>query len=141
MYPRIPYVAKALSEDEAHYLLVIVHGSENRPHFAGPSYIREGSQSIAASEEQFRLLIAQRLSKVRELLNWRGKAVTVEHVMPMTSGSVAGQLRRPEMATLTGCNEFYVTVLANDKTFSYTLADIELSFDHIENRLKLELRY
>ena len=59
------------------FLAVIVRGSENRPHFAGPSYIRDGTQTKEASGEQFTRLIAERSSKAREILKWRGMVVTV----------------------------------------------------------------
>lgn len=140
-YPPIYNVPRVLTHNVESCVAVIIPGSEARPHFAGLSYVRDGTQTREASEEQFRSLIAQRLRKARELLNWRGKAVTVEHVRPTTHGSVAGLHRSPETATLTGCNEFYVTLSDEKRTFSYTLADIELSFDHVPNRLKLELRY
>src|SRR5713101_2674622 len=63
VYPRIAYVPKIISENGKQALAVIIPGSELRPHFAGLAYVRRGSESIEASEEQFAELIAQRDSK------------------------------------------------------------------------------
>ena len=80
IYPRVVYETKALTEGGYQYLVVTVQGSPSRPHFAGPAYIRVGSTSIDASEEQFKQLIAARQSKVRKLLEWTGRRVTLEYV-------------------------------------------------------------
>lgn len=140
-YPPIYTMPQVFTHSGKSCVVVTIPGSEQRPHFSGLSYIRDGTQTRPASEKQFGELIAQRLSKVRELMKWQGCIVTVEHVMPITNLGLTGRQRTPQTANLLGCNQFYVTVSAEEKTFSYTLADIELNFDHIANRLKLELRY
>jgi predicted HTH transcriptional regulator len=53
VYPRIAYVPKIIAEGERQALAVIIPGSELRPHFAGLSYVRKGSETFEASEEQF----------------------------------------------------------------------------------------
>jgi predicted HTH transcriptional regulator len=58
VYPRIAYVPKVVNDDGKQALAVIIPGSELRPHFAGLSYVRRGSESVEASEEQFSRLIA-----------------------------------------------------------------------------------
>src|SRR5712691_1218106 len=63
VYPRVAYVPKVVTENGRQALAVIIPGSELRPHFAGLSYVRRGSESIEASEQQFAELIAQRDSK------------------------------------------------------------------------------
>ena len=58
VYPRVFYVPKIIrGENGLQALAVIIPGSELRPHFAGLSYVRRGSESIEASEEQFAELI------------------------------------------------------------------------------------
>ena len=54
VYPSVMVVQK-LVVDEAgrECLAVVVPGSENRPHFSGPAYVRSGSESLPASEQQF----------------------------------------------------------------------------------------
>jgi predicted HTH transcriptional regulator len=77
VYPRIAYVPKIISENGRQALAVIIPGSESRPHFAGLSYVRKGSETVEAAEEQFSELIAQRESKTRTLFQWVNKIVTV----------------------------------------------------------------
>jgi predicted HTH transcriptional regulator len=51
VYPRLTYYVKALRDGERHYLVVIIYGSALRPHFSGPSFVREGSQSRAGQRD------------------------------------------------------------------------------------------
>jgi hypothetical protein len=67
VYPRMPYVTKIINDEGRQALAVIIPGSESRPHFAGLSYVRRGSENVPASEEQFSELIAQRSSQVSPL--------------------------------------------------------------------------
>src|SRR5882762_1659992 len=95
-YPPIFYLSKVLQKNDKQFLAVIVSGSENRPHFAGPAYVREGSKSVTSSDKQFDALIAERSSKVREILKWKTKVATIRssitknlevvHVFGTTSG-------------------------------------------------------
>jgi len=117
-------------------LAVVIPGSEERPHFAGKSYVREGPQTKEASEQQFEKLIAERQSIVRELLRWRGKPVTVR------VRTVRGLDRGPYERRVLDCNQFYVTFVYRDPGLlepemkeSYTIRGIELSYDHGIGRL------
>ena len=76
-YPRIPYTTRVLTEGTGDYLCVIVPGSAQRPHFAGPAFVRVGSQTINASAEQFERLITERNSKAYSILRCQGKRVPV----------------------------------------------------------------
>lgn len=53
IYPRVPYLQKIISEGGRQALAVIVLGSELRPHFAGPPFIRKGSETVVASADEF----------------------------------------------------------------------------------------
>lgn len=77
VYPRIFYVPKIITENGRQALAVVIPGSDLRPHFAGLSYVRRGSESVSASEEQFAELIAQRNSKAREILLWKDEQCLV----------------------------------------------------------------
>lgn len=79
-YPPIYYMTKVLAKDGKQFLAIIVPGSEDRPHFAGPSYIRAGSETKIASEPQFQELITQRQSKAYEILKWKDKQATVDYM-------------------------------------------------------------
>jgi predicted HTH transcriptional regulator len=140
VFPAIYRLIVPIHLEDRCCLAVIIPGSEARPHFAGLPYVRVGDQTKPATEDQFAQLLAQRTSKPRELLMWKGKAVTVEHVVtPNADGlyPVPGKIRT---MVLLDCNQFYVTVEIEGHKTSHTLRDTELSFDHNEDRIKLEFR-
>ena len=137
-YPLVYYLTKIVNVGGKQVLAVIVPGSADRPHFAGPSYVREGNKSVMASESQFEELIASRNSKAYEILEWKGKTITV--------GVPAGHTRafrvpfdRPSRAcTVVGCNQFYVTLEDAGRKESIPLSRIQVSFDQQNQRLMLE---
>jgi hypothetical protein len=135
VYPRIPYVPKIISENGRQALAVIIPGSELRPHFAGLSYVRRGSQSDPASEEQFKALIAQRNSKAALILAWKGKNVTV---FVRTGDS---EIPWPHSTVLVDCNQFYITLqkVLHEPPSSFPLSRVEISFDNLKGRLQLEI--
>lgn len=134
-YPEIYYLTKILRVADKEVLAIVIPGSPQGPHFAGPSYVRVGSESKVASEEQFGSLIASRCSKVREILKWRGELVTVEATRRDGVIVVAEEM-------VVDCNQFYVTLedKAHKHRESCPLARTEASFDQQKNRLKLEVR-
>jgi Putative DNA-binding domain len=147
-YPPIYYVTRVLSKDGKQFLAVIILGSENRPHFAGQAFIRDGSQSVVASEDQFRTLITQRNSKAYEILKWKGKEVTVEIESPnpwaafATFGGVKAKDTQISLLTaiIVNCTQFYVTLqqmMDATEPVSFPLSAIEISFDHKNARLLL----
>ena len=135
VYPRIPYVPKIISENGRQALAVIIPGSELRPHFAGLSYVRRGSQSDPASEEQFAELIARRNSKAALILAWKGKNVTVF----IRSGD--SEIPWPNSTVLVDCNQFYLTLqkVLQEPPSSFPLSRVEISFDNLKGRLQLEI--
>jgi predicted HTH transcriptional regulator len=53
IYPPIDYTTRVLTDGGKEFLCVIVAGSPNRPHSAGPAYVRVGSETVNASRDQF----------------------------------------------------------------------------------------
>lgn len=113
-------------------LAVIIPGSSERPHFAGQSYVRDGSKSVRASKDQFDRLIAARNSKAYHILQWKDKAV------------LKGNIRRGEPrpssfgpAVIVDCNQFWVTLKMGNDLFALPLQRIELSFDYSQKMLVL----
>jgi predicted HTH transcriptional regulator len=102
-YPPIYRLPKILDVRGKQVLAVIVPGSEQRPHFAGQAYIRKGSETVEASDEQFANLIAMRSSKAYEILKWKGKPITVDsmRVEHTHMGAVAGSSEY----TVVDCNQ------------------------------------
>jgi hypothetical protein len=143
VYPRIPYVPKIISENGRQALAVIIPGSELRPHFAGLSYVRRGSETVEASEQQFAELIAQRNSKAARILSWKGQTITV--VIPVAESA---QLQESTYAhrfaapVVIDCNEFYVTLqpAPTEPPTSFPLSRVTILFDNLRQRLQLEIQ-
>jgi len=132
VYPRVAYVPKIITENGRQALAVIIPGSESRPHFAGLSYVRRGSETFEASEQEFVSLIAQRSSKAARILLWKGRRVTVVDI----PGS-----QWVEKTVVVDCDQFYATLQTNaDWPRSIPLRRIEISFDHSTNALRLDIR-
>jgi hypothetical protein len=139
VYPRIQYVTKIVTENGRRALAVIIPGSELRPHFAGLSYVRRGSVTEEASEQQFADLIAQRNSKTALILAWKDKKITVISRTPYRVG--VGERPWADGTIVVNCDQFYVTLLASptDVAESFPLGRVEVSFDNLRHRLKLEI--
>jgi hypothetical protein len=139
-YPPIFYVTKILNHGDGQCLAVVIPGSGDRPHFAGPSYVRVGSENRVASESQFDSLIAERQSKPYEILRWSGKQVTVDYMNPESSARMLGPVASTDVLTVRSCNPFYATL---EKTpaqqVCIPLHRVGISFDPERNRLKLEV--
>lgn len=94
-YPPVLYQSQVIEEDNIHIVAVIIVASSEKPHFAGPAYIRVGSQFQKASPRLFRELIARTNDIVDAILNERdnNREVYIEdktrHGMPRTLCKVA----------------------------------------------------
>lgn len=141
-YPEIYYFPRTLAVEGKEVLAIVIPGSEARPHFSGPSYVRVGSESRKASEGQFNRLLTSRNSKAREILKWRGKLVTVDNMNVASQVSRVGSVGSRERLSVVDCNQFYAT-LENETAVSrksIPLGRIELSYDEKNDCLKLEVR-
>ncbi|SRR6266404_1397793 len=133
IYPAIFPQMKVMKDRGKEFLVVIVRGSPERPHFSGPSYVRDGMQTKVASEQQFARLIAERSSKVREILKWKGQQITLK--LPPTELQIEGVTHGEALsACVLDCNQFYATVQitrsAKDSFLeSFALPKLEISFD------------
>lgn len=142
-YPPIYFDARPLHVGDKACLAVVIPGSENRPHFAGQSYIRTGPSTISASEAQFTELIASRNSKARTLLSSVGRVVTWKNRRINRDGFYDESLDTRD-TTVLGCNAHYLTVRhggPNNTPFSYPLIWLEVGFDHQEDRLQIFLYF
>ncbi len=140
VYPAPAYLPKILTKDARQALAVIVLGSELRPHFSGPAYVRKGSESISASDEQFNELIVRRNSKANRILECKGRVVTVINVMQVPYGLQTSQWA--EFTTIFDCNQFWVTFenRTSGTKESIPLDRVDLSFDDAKGRLRVEVR-
>ena len=129
-YPPIYYLTKILNVGGKQILAVVVPGSELRPHFAGPSFVREGSQSVTASKEQFERLIASRNSKAYEILKWRDKEISLEFM----------EEHKHKEGVVADCNQFFCMVKFSNSIQSYPLRRVDIASDNDKRRLRLEVR-
>lgn len=142
-YPPIACFTELLVVDEKQIVAVVIPPSLNRPHFAGPAYIRKGSTTVAASEEAFADLINARTSKAAELLRYRGQPITVvsiknrlgqpEHTETRGGTTLHGQMRRYD-ATILDVNSFFVRFEINQTRYSEPLDNITISYDEEKHK-------
>ena|ERR1700682_1172683 len=79
-HPTVAHTARVFEESGLPIVAVIVEASPERPHFAGPAFIRVGSQSQKASDRKFNELIDRRNDIVNWILSERdeGREVYIE---------------------------------------------------------------
>jgi len=87
-YPPIHFTTEILRIDDKQILAVIIPPSSNKPHFSGPAFIRQGSESISASPDLFNDLVTSRNSKCYEILRYKNQIITAV--------TQKGKLGRPE---------------------------------------------
>jgi len=115
-WPPIYILPRTLSHSGLECIAVLVPGSELRPHFAGRSYVRVGTETKDASEAQFKELVASHLSKARMLLGWKGRRVRVIDMRPEISQMYSEGQRQGYEHTVVDCNAHFVTISAKHST-------------------------
>lgn len=136
VYPPIPTFTRVLSEGGKQFLAIIIPGSEARPHFAGHSYVRDGSETKRASAQQFEALLAQRNSKVYEIMKWKDKEITVSYVNYGLGGMKNFHASQARVVT---CDQFFVTLHESGTEKSYPIERLVIFHDDSQKRLKLEV--
>lgn len=143
IYPPVYPTIFSRKKDGLEFVAVIVYGSPDRPHFAGKSYRRDGTQTIDASEAHIEEFIARRSSKVSEILKWKGKRIFLTLFRPEVERLRLGPTIGDYDALLVDCTQHYVTVNyqngGNNWTPSYPLSRVEISFENGTKRLALEV--
>ena len=133
-WPPIYSMTKIMRKNGHEFLAVLVPGSLMRPHFAGHSFVRIGSETKKASVTQYEELLVQRQGKPYEILKWKERDISIERTY------VGRTTKYPSVAKVVGCNGFYVTLLRGQDFASIPLSRIDISYDDREDRLKLEIR-
>ena len=138
-YPPINIRTDVREINDCSVLAIIVPHSTDRPHFSGPAYVRAGSQSKVANEEQFRELIAARTQVGAELLRHKGQTITVVEKNKRLGDPKS--LGRPYYAT-SSCRIVEVTlylarfeILASNRYVSEPLGNITVNRDEEQRRL------
>jgi hypothetical protein len=138
-FPFIPRECRILEHGGKRLLAVLIPGSPDRPHFAGHSYVRIGSETRDASEAQFEALVAERSSKVRHIRKYIGQVVT------LTDSTRLNEAARIQATTYTGhladCNSHFLTIEIVSKTLrSFPVTLVHISHNNQRNSLHLEIR-
>ena len=140
-YPAIQYLQKIIRRGSQQVVAVLVWGSEMRPHFAGPAYVRRGSQSVAATEQLYRELLLSQDDKRRFLIDNREVTWTVEHLnkepgasRPLFDTRAVSTSER----TIEEVTAFFVRfkVLASGIYFTEMLQDVHISYDDKRRRYR-----
>lgn len=145
IFPSILWKSFVYEKDSKPCVRVEIEFSGDTPHFAGPAWVRRGSETVKASEEVFQRLVEIRSDKVRELAKWQGKQVLVEGDTASVSlheRTVHGHPRWPGQfpSLLESVNQFWVTFSHNGNKSSEPLEKLLLSWDNKGNRLKVLVR-
>jgi len=156
IYPNILWRSLVYEKGGKQCVRVEIQFSGDTPHFAGPAWVRKGSECIKASDEVFQVLIDVRTDIVRELLKWVGKEVTVfgqtGSLRPELAEQVYGKLKstladrwpwEDTVATLVSVNRFWASMKRKDtgEIKSEPLKNLTLSFDHKRNQLRIIVGY
>lgn len=142
IFPPVNPTILVREKDGRQFIAVIVYGSRERPHFAGKSYTRSGTQTLDASEENLRQFIAQRSSKVTEILKWKGQTVIVAYLNPEETRYRVSRVSSRSAYVVDDCNAHWVTfrdLAMPPQRTAVSLLRVELSFDHKEECLILEV--
>lgn len=140
-YPKIIFKSEVLPIEGNEILAVIISESDSKPHFAGPAYVRVGSETKKASKEVYNDLISSRMSVCREILKYKDKLVTVT-VLNKYLGStkiLSGPSRTKHECRVERCNSQYITLYdCNTKRAdSEPIKNLSLSFDNDKSRLEI----
>jgi len=138
-YPTILYFQQVIHPEGGDVVAVEIWGSESRPHFAGPSYVRDGSITRNASEAEFQQLVDRRSSKVEELRRWLEKEITVYTLKDPRVGGERFTHRYD--GVVKNVNQWWVTIDMHPKMTAFALRRVELSFDHERERLSIEVSF
>ena len=110
VYPPVKYLTRVLCEEGQHFLCIVVPGSPDRPHFAGPAYVRVGSETLNASPAQFERLIADRNSKVYKILTCLKKNIQVQTLAGSSEVQTIGRIKSSTAMTVVNCTRFCVVL-------------------------------
>lgn len=137
-YPSIYYTTQIVRENGKECLAVVVPGSPSKPHFSGAPFIRDGSRTIVPSSDRYDALLAARTGKAYELQRWEGKLVTAR--LSRRQNGVAYVVNQSTMdARVVSANQFFLTISYNNRKFSFPLGRVEISFDHVADRLEVQI--
>jgi hypothetical protein len=133
IYPAIIWRSEVYEKEGFHCVRVEIEYSGDTPHFGGIAWVRKGSETYKATDEVFQSLIDLRSSKVRELMKWVGKKITVVE----TDGYI---ILKTWDSTLIFANQFWITYTPlGGMPISKPIDRVLMNFDNSKNRLQINL--
>ena len=147
IYPEIYFKTEVYERNGRQCVRVDIRHNGLSPHFAGAAWVRRGSETIKATESLYQQMVDLRLEKVRFLLQWLGRDITVEGIH--AAAHAAGVRSSFEwsagvrVATLQSVNAHWVTFKIYSTPPMEKSEPIEkllLSWDDKERRLKVLLK-
>ena len=137
-YPAIRYQTRVFESSGKTLLAVLVQASNDRPHFAGPAFIRQGSQSVSASKRLYDELIASRNTKAGRILRSKGETISFR-VYQLDQWGRKGVLYTLD-CQIEACDAHVLTLLQLNAGahFSIPMDQITINHDDSQRRLMLE---
>lgn len=142
-YPPIRYDGRVIEKDGKSIVAISIEESANKPHFAGPAYVRRGSESIAASPELYEELIASRNSKVAEILKMRDGSITVmcvRHKYGSKRLIAAQSFQEVVECRVVSCTPHVVHLVRSGVSYSASLSSVDIDHDVMKHRPMLIIR-
>jgi schlafen family protein len=134
-YPPIEGVQMEVLHTEAgDVIAVLVPPSNNKPHFAGAAFVREGSRTRTATEAMFTDLITARTNEGRLLLRYKdeGTEVVLNVIDP---GNYPNGMSRTPPCKVVECNPYYAAFKSQaGRTFSLSIKLISIRLDNVTGK-------
>jgi hypothetical protein len=138
-YPEVKFQAEVLESQDKVIVAIVIPSSNEKPHFAGPAFVRVGSESVAATKQQYDELIASRHDKCRVLQTWRDQLITIHE----SGYRLQTMLATPAWnATRQGyilvCTPHTIRIRdTSGNHFTLLINQVEISYDEQHHRNKL----
>lgn len=124
--------AKLVDNDASHFSEELLRSWKTGAEQRALSSIGKTAPPLPESEVQ---------RKLRAILPWKGKRVTLAQMRTGKAVMLMGAIRGTTEVTLLDCNESYATVGNAGTSRSIPLRNIEVSHDNTANRLEIQERY
>lgn len=144
-YPPVTFTTAVLDVEGKAIVAVVIQPSQNRPHFAGPAFVRRGSESVAASPELFEELILSRSDKVTAILQMRNALISViciQHKLGSTEQIADSRYRTHSECVVETCTAHTVRLrdVGSDRHVTEPIESVTVSYDEERHRPMLIVR-
>jgi predicted HTH transcriptional regulator len=134
IYPDVIWRLIVYEKDDKQCVRVEIEHSGDTPHFGGPAWVRRGSETVKASDEEFQRLIDIRSSVVRELTKWLNKTVSF---VTITTYDNTSKTSHTDDARLRLVTSFFATFEYLGARHSYPPKNLAISWDDKKETLEI----